>query len=64
METHFWADTKKLPWLQKLVMRYDGRFLGNPIWCGNHSRVSLSFADIDKANKFHTMLSIIEQPFF
>ncbi|MCK4829043.1 hypothetical protein KA005_75670, partial [bacterium] len=63
--TYFNIATNKLQMLQKLVKRFDGRFLFNPSELfGGKSSVGLSFDDVRNYNKFSLMKFIIEQPFF
>lgn len=64
MEMSFNIKTNLLWLIQRLVKRYDGRFVYNPFQLfGGKSRVVISFEKIENANKFNVMLVICEQPY-
>ena len=66
MEMSFYAKTNLLWVIQRLVKKYDGRFVCNPyaLYFNDKSRVTISFENIENANKFNRMVSITEQPYF
>ena len=65
MEMSFKVNTNILRTIQQLVKKYDGRFIGNPYPAYNDkSRVTISFDNVENANKFDKMLNICVQPYF
>lgn len=61
----FYTKTNLLWAIQRLVKKYDGRFVYNPYEVfGGKSRVTISFDDVHNANKFNRMVYITEQRYF
>jgi len=67
MKQSFWCRTDKLPYLQMLVKRYDGRFEGKHLeYPTGRSYVGLDWEDVSGSdiNMFETMKQIIDQKYF
>lgn len=64
MEMTHWSKSSTLVHTQNLVKRFDGRFVCNPV---NHYKerhlITLTFEDVENANKFCLFERILEQPF-
>lgn len=59
-----WAKTRNIVFVQRLVKRFDGRFVGNPInYNTGKSLITLTFDDINNSNKFSLFNYILSQPF-
>jgi len=51
-------------YVQLLVMKYDGRFVHNPLGMfSKKAQFKVSFEDSNNCNKFMVRLGILEQPF-
>lgn len=61
----FFAQTTQGRTIQKLVGRYDGRFVRNPIdMFYGQSQYCISFEDNRNCNLFSVCQQIINQPFY
>lgn len=62
--TH-WSKTRNIVFTQRLVKRFNGRFVGNPIDYKRtgKSLITLTFDDVNNANKFSLFDHILMQPF-
>jgi len=65
MKMTHWSKTANIVFTQRLVKRFNGRFVGNPI---NYERtgkslITLTFDDVNNANKFSLFDYILMQPF-
>jgi len=60
-----WSKTKNIVFTQRLVKRFNGRFVGNPIDYERTGRslVTLTFDDVDNAGRFSLFNRILMQPF-
>lgn len=67
---YFWADMRKMPYIQRQVKRLNGRFGPfqpenfGPFQPGERWYISISFTDTENFDQFCKMKRLIEQPFF
>ena len=60
----FYGPTKFARLIQKLVGKYDGRFVNNPLHVGGgETHFKISFEDSHNFNQFCVRTEIIKQPF-
>lgn len=64
MKMTHWSKTSNIVFTQRLVKRFNGRFVGNPInYDSGRSFLTLTFDHVENANSFSLFDYILSQPF-